>query len=494
MLLMAAAAILSQLLAVPAPVRREVLQSLTPSDQMQLYLGLRYDWSLWARPKQLPPAEPWRYWFMPGGRGSGKTRPAAQLVIEWARTPDTRIALVGRDAGQGRKVMVDGESGILACSPPWFKPRYQPSLKRLVWPNGSIAELHSANEPETLRGPQYHKAWIEELFHWKIPPKAIPKEPIAWSQGIRYCLRLGDNPQAVITSTPRSTEFCHDLLLGPKDPQTGNRRVQQLPAGHPDRYVDGLPWTWTHDVPIEVDGQTQVVRTVVARWPTEDNRANLSPGKPEEWRAEWGASRLGQQEGDGAILAKVLGALFSTTIIDDNAVDGVPPLMVTLVAVDPTRADSPTDEAGIIVGGRGVNGHAYVWDDCSGKGSPDQWATKAIEAKAKYGAAAIVYEKNRMPRATRDLIRTKDPNTKWIEVTATENKQTRAEPVSALYEQGKVHHVRDARDPERLAILEDEMIAWDPKVRMPSPNRMDGLVWLVTALMLGDQKTGMRLL
>jgi len=245
---------------------------------------------------------------------------------------------------------------------------------------------------------------------------------------------------------------------------------------------------------MEVDGQTQVVRTVVARWPTEDNRANLSPGKPEEWRAEWGASRLGQQEGDGAILAKVLGALFSTTIIDDNAVDGVPPLMVTLVAVDPTRADSPTDEAGIIVGGRGVNGHAYVWDDCSGKGSPDQWATKAIEAKAKYGAAAIVYEKNRMPRATRDLIRTKDPNTKWIEVTATENKQTRAEPVSALYEQGKVHHVRDARDPERLAILEDEMIAWDPKVRMPSPNRMDGLVWLVTALMLGDQKTGMRLL
>jgi len=491
---MATAALLSQILALPQPTRVRVLSQLSPQDQSQIYLALRYDWPLWARPKQLAPDEPWRYWILPGGRGIGKTRSAAQQVIKWAKEPETRIALVGRDAGLGRKVMVDGESGIIASSPPWFRPKYLPSLKRLVWPNGSIAELHSANEPDTLRGPQYHKAWLEELFHWKIPPKA--KEPVAWAEGIRYGLRLGENPQAAITSTPRSTDFCHNLLLGPKDEETGNRSIQQLPEGDPERYeADGFPWTWTHAMEVEVDGTVDVVRTVVVRERTEDNRANLARGKPEEWRKEFGHSRLGQQELDGAILAKVKGALFSTEIINDWAVDGISsPIVRTLVAVDPTRAESPTDEAGIMVGGRGADAHAYVWDDCTVKGSPDRWAGAALEAKRKYGAEAIVFEKNRMPLATKNLIRTKDPSVKWIEVNATENKQTRAEPVSALYEQGRVHHVRDARDPDRLARVEDEMISWDPKLRMPSPNRMDALVWLVTALMLGEQRTPTKLL
>lgn len=491
---MATAALLAQLLALPKATRAEVINALTPADQFQLYNALRYDWTLWARRKQLAPAEPWRYWVLPGGRGTGKTRSAAQQVIEWAKVPDTRIALVCREAGQGRKVMVDGESGILACSPPWFRPRYQPSLKRLVWKNGSIAELHSSVEPDTLRGPQYHKAWVEELFHWKIPPKG--KEPKAWAEGLRYGLRLGDNPQAVITSTPRSSEFCHDMLLGPKDEETGRRSIQQLPAGHPDRYdADGFPWMWAHEVEVDVDGEKQLVRTVVVRERTEDNRDNLAKGKPEEWRKEFGHSRLGQQELDGAILAKVKGSLFSTEMINDYAVDGlVSPIIRTLVAVDPTRSDSPTDEAGVIVGGRGADGHCYIWDDCTVKGSPDKWAGAALEAKHRYGAEAIVFEKNRMPRSTQDLIRTKDRTVRWVEVNATENKQTRAEPVSALYEQGKVHHVRDKRDPERLDRVEDEMIAWDPKLRMPSPNRMDALVWLVTALMLGEQRTPMRLL
>jgi phage terminase large subunit-like protein len=492
---MAAVAIVSQLVALDRVTRHAVLSAMQPIDQLQLYAGLRYDWSIWARQQQQPPPEPWRYWIMTGGRGSGKTRPAAEQVIEWAKVPETRIALVGRDAGQGRKVMVDGESGIRPCSPPWFRPRYLPSLKRLVWDNGSIAELHSANEPDTLRGPQYHKAWLEELFHWKIPPRADPREPIAWSEGIRYCLRLGQNPQAVITSTPRSTEFCHNLLLGPKSEETGQRAVQALPVGAPNRYTaDGFPFTWTHETQIEIDGIPNVVRSFVVRWPTEDNRDNLSPGKPEEWRREWGSSRLGQQELDGAILAHVLGALFTTDLIDRNAVDGVPRIIRTLVAVDPTRADSPVDEAGIIVGGLGEDGDAYIWDDCTVKGSPEKWAAAALEAKHKYGAEAIVYEKNQMPKSTQDLIRTKDRTVRWVEVYATENKQTRAEPVSALYEQRRVHHVRDAQAPDRLARLEDEMISWDPKLRMPSPNRLDALVWLVTALLLEKQHTPMRLL
>lgn len=488
------AEIVQHLAKVESAVRKTVVLSLTPVEQVALYFALRYDWDLWARAKQRQPEGPWSYWVLAGGRGTGKTRVAAEAVIEWAMEPGTRIALVGRDSGNARKVMVDGDSGILACSPPWFKPRYYPSLKRLVWSNGSVAELHTSIEPDTLRGPQYHKAWVEELFHWRIPPKG--KEPLAWVQGLRYGLRLGQNPQCIITSTPRSTEFCYDFLLGPRD-EDGQRAIQPLSKDAENRHADGFPLSWRHETIVEVEGEKLPIRTYVVRWSTEENRANLSPGKPEEWRKEFGHSRLGQQELDGAILAKAIGALFSTQIIDDFAVDGLMRdgkqvrIIRTLVAVDPTRAESPTDEAGIIVGGLGDDGHVYVWDDLSGKYSPDRWARKALEAKNKYGASAIAYEKNRMPNTTMATIRSIDRSVQWIEVNAIENKQTRAEPVSAQYAQGKVHHVRDANDRTRtgrLSLLEDEMISWDPKERMPSPNRMDALVWLVTALIGTDAR------
>jgi phage terminase large subunit-like protein len=479
--------VVSRLLGLPRDQRAQVIRGLDPRSLLDLYHAIKYDWSLWVREKQKPPKGRWSYLIYAGGRGSGKTRPAAEQVVEWAKVPGTRIALVGRDAGTCRKVMVDGESGILACSPPWFKPRYYPSLKRLVWPNDSIGELHTAVEHQTLKGPQYHKAWCEELFHWRIPPKH--KAPPAWDEGIRYCLRLGDEPQLIVTSSPRATDFCYDLLLGPKD-ERGNRPVKPRPAGHPDRYAaDGFPWRWEHVTRVEIEGRELELRTVVARWPVEDNRLNLSPGKPEEWRKEYGASRLGQQELDGAILTKALGALFSTTTFDDFAVEGVPAIARTLVAVDPTRSESPTDECGIIVGGLGAtDGEGYVWDDRSIRASPDGYVKRILEAVHKYGASAVVFEVNRMPETLMRTIKTKDRSVKFLEVTAIENKQTRAEPVSALYEQGKVHHVREPDDPDRLALLEDEMISWDPKARMPSPNRMDALVWLITALML-DEKT-----
>jgi phage terminase large subunit-like protein len=466
-------------------MRAELINALDPSSRFDLYNILRYDWTLWARPAQLPPADPWSYWILPGGRGTGKTRAAAEQVNTWAKTPGTRIALVGRDAGSCRKVMVDGDSGVIACAPPWFRPRYYPSLKRLVWPNGSVGELHTCLEPDTLRGPQYHKAWCEELFHWRIPPRM--KAPIAWVEGLRYGLRLGEAPQVVITSTPRATEFCYDMLLGPRDDR-GGRPIKPLPPDHPDRYpADGFPRTWEHVTNVDVDGVTVVVRTVVVREPTEANRDNLAPGKPEEWRHEFGMSRLGQQELDGAILTRATGALFSTETFDDFAVAGVPVITRTLVAVDPTRSDSPTDEAGIIVGGLGADGHAYVWDDLSMKGSPDRWVGRVLEAVHRYGASAIVYESNRMPGTLMSLIRTRDRTVRWVEVKASETKQTRAEPISALYEQGKVHHVRDPQDPERLALLEDEMISWDPRLKMASPNRLDACVWLVHALLLNER-------
>ncbi len=457
--------------------------------RVSLYLRLRYDWTLWARPPQLPPAGPWRYWILPGGRGIGKTRSASEQVIQWAAASKTRGALVGRDAGTTRKVMVDGESGIVACSPPWFRPKYYPSLKQLHWPNGTIAELHTSLEPDTLRGPQYHWAWVEELFHWRI--SAGWSGPIAWEQGLRYGLRLGDNPQCLVTSTPRPTEFCYTMLLGPKD-QWGTRPIAQLPKGDPARHpTDGYAYSWQHVTELDVpDVGRMQVRTHVVRESTEANRHNLAPGKPEEWRKEWGGSRLGQQELDGAILTKAEGALFTTAMIDDNAVDALPCALVKiLVALDPTRSRSPVDEAGIVVGGLGADGHAYVLADGSGKYSPERMVAKVLEMRNLYSASAIVREVNRMPETTLRSMAVMDRSVRWIDVTATEAKQTRAEPVSVEYARGRVHHVRPVGEtPDRnpLAILEDEMIAWDPKAGLPSPNRMDALVWLITALLLGE--------
>lgn len=464
-----------ELHALPDAQRHEALLSLSPQTQAALE-SLSYEWYLFARPEQLAPAPPWRWWVMCGGRGSGKTRPAAEEVIEWADTaPGERIALVGKDAGGVRKVMIRGESGILRRSPPWFMPRWYKTDKLLVWPNETIAELHSSEEPATLRGPQYHKAWVTELFHWGIPRG--DNEPIAWREGIKLTLRLGERPIGIIDSTPRATEFCANFLLGPKD-HTGKRLVSQ-------GQVDSGEWVIEHELSDD-EGRTHAYRVVIRRWSSERNAENLAPGVIAEWRHDLRGSRLEAEELDGQIIEKVEGALWSTELFDQHRVIGVPRIERTLVAVDPTRAQSPIDEAGIVVGGLGDDGHAYVWDDLSLHGSPDRWGRAAVAAVYKYGAEAIVREKNRLDKPLRDLIRTIDPKVRWLDVQATDGKRTRAEPVSALYEQGKVHHVRDPRDPDRLARLEDEMISWNPRdPRAPSPGRMDAVVWLVTALLLG---------
>lgn len=486
---------IARLVRLPRAIRRDIVRAFDLRAKLELYFRLRFDWSLWARIAQLSPAGPWRYWILPGGRGSGKTRSAAEQVCRWASEGAVRIALVGRDAGTTRKVMVDGESGILAVSPPWFRPKYYPSLKRLVWPNGAVAELHTSIEPDTLRGPQYHYAWAEELFHWRIKPGE--EAPRAWQEGLRYGLRLGNNPQCVITSTPRPTEFCYSMLLGPKD-EWGARPIKQCakgdPAAHP---IDRYPRQWQHVTEIDVEdlGRMQIV-THVVRESTEANRGNLAPGKPEEWRKEWGASRLGQQELDGAILTRAEGALFSTAVIDDNSVEAVPcALQKVVVALDPTRAQSPTDEAGIIVLGLGIDGHVYVLADFSGRYNPARMVERTLEAYRLFSASCVVREINRMPEATLRSMAAVDRSVRWQDVTATENKQTRAEPVSVEYHRGRVHHVRPRADSDAdrtaylspFAVLEDEMIAWDPKAGLPSPNRMDALVWGVTALLLGEE-------
>lgn len=460
-----------ELHALPAAQRQDALLQLSPETQAAIE-GLGYEWYLWARPEQLAPAPPWRWWVMCGGRGGGKTRPAAEQVIEWADiNPGIRMAFVAKDAGSIRKTMLRGESGIFRRSPPWFMPRWYKTDKLLVWPNEVTADLHSSEEPGTLRGPQYYKAWVTELFHWGIPRG--DKEPVAWREGIKLTLRLGDNPQGIIDSSPRSTEFCANFLLGPKD---GSGRRMITP-----QLIDTGEWVIEHEV-VDEDGKVHRYRVVCRRWSSERNAANLSPGIVAEWRHDLRGSRLEDEELDGRILEKVVGALWSTEMLDQGRVSAVPRLVKVLVALDPTRAKTPRDEAGIVVGGLGEDGHVYVWDDCSLRGSPDRWGRAAVNALYQHSAVAIVRETNRLPQSIKDLIRTIDPKVSWVDVTATENKKTRAEPVSALYEQGKVHHVHDPRDPNRLAQLEDEMISWDPRLNAPSPNRMDALVWLVSAL------------
>jgi phage terminase large subunit-like protein len=491
----------------PAAVRREALLTLSPETQRAIE-ALRYEWYLWAFPEQLPPPGDWRWWMLAGGRGGGKTRTASEQVMEWADLePGTRFCLLAKDAGSYRRIMLMGKSGLITISPPWFKARWHKSDKLVSFPNDVVCELHSSEEPQTLRGPEYHRAWVTELFHYAIPKGE--REPTAWREGIKLGLRLGQHPKGIIDSSPRQTEFCANLLLGPED-RTGTRPVTQ-------EQIDAGEWSIEHTV-TNAEGEEFSYSVVVRRWSSEKNAPNLAPGVIAEWRHDLRGTALEEQELDGKILVKLKGAIFDQDVIDVHSVRGVPTTIVrTMIAVDPTRSQSPTDEAGIMVGGIGADGHAYVWDDCSLRGSPDKWAREALAAHSKYGAHGLVYEANRMPQATKDTVRAtaqaiadkayqdalieweergrKGPvpvrvvtNVKWREVQATENKQTRAEPVSALYEQGRVHHVRDPKTPDRLRALESEMVNWNPKLRMPSPNRMDALVWLITDLLLGDQK------
>ena len=467
-----------ELHALPEAVRREAILSLSSSTR-RVIEAMSYEWYLWGRPEQLAPPDPWRWWVMSGGRGGGKTRSATEQLLEWADTnPGTRLCLLGKDAGSVRRIMINGPSGILRRSPPWFKPRWFKTDKLIAWPNDTIAEHHSSEEPGTLRGPEYHNAWVTELFHYNIPKGE--REPVSWREGIKLTLRLGPNPQGLIDSSPRRTDFCANFLLGPRDGR-GNRPVTQ-------EQINSGEWSIRHAIE-DHEGKQHTYIVIIRRWSSERNAENLSPGVVAEWRHDLRGSPLEEQELDGKILVKVEGALWSLEVLDTHSVYSVPvPIVKTLVAVDPTRADAPTDEAGIMVGSLGADGHAYIFDDCTVRGRPAVWARRAVEAKNQYRAEAVVIEKNRLEYSTRQTFLSIDPGVKWIEVQATDGKRTRAEPVSAAYEQGRVHHVRDRRDQvPRFARLEEEMVSWDPRARQASPNRMDALVWLVWALLGLDE-------
>lgn len=397
---------------------------------------LQYDWECWAREKQLPPEGSWRYWLILAGRGFGKTRTGAEWVRGEIDAGKKRVALVGPTAADVRDVMVEGESGILNVCPPWDRPLYQPSKRRLVWPNGAMAFLYSAEEPERLRGPQHDAAWADELAAWTYLQET-------WDQ-LQFGLRLGDDPRACITTTPKPLPLVRQLVADPD--------------------------------------------CVTSRGSTYDNRVNLADAFVSKIIKRYEGTRLGRQELQAELLEDVPGALWSFETLVKARVKHCPEMQRIVVAVDPSGSsgDDEGDAQGIVVAGLGVDGFGYVLADRTCKLSPEGWGRQVISAFDDHLADRIVAEKNYggdMVRATIQAVRATAP---VVLVTASRGKIVRAEPVSALYEQGRVHHVIDDPINNPLAELEEEMRLTNSTgyLGVGSPNRMDALVWAITDLML----------
>lgn len=391
----------------------------------------RFDWRRKARPDQLTPPDgaiPWRVWLLLAGRGFGKTRTGAEHIRERVMSGAAkRIALVARSAADVRDVIVEGESGILAVSPPAERPTWEPSRRRLTWPNGAIATTYSADEPDQLRGPQHDYAWADELAAWRYPD--------AWDQ-LLFGLRLGADPRAIVTTTPRPTPIIRALV--------------------------------------------SAATTHVTRGRTRDNAANLAPGFLDAIVARFEGTRLGRQELDGEILDDNPGALWRRDGIDAARVRVAPDLRRVVVGVDPAvTASATSDETGIVVAGLGYDGRFYVLGDYSGRYSPEQWASRAVQAYREHKADRVVAERNQGGDLVERNLRTVDRNLPVTTVHAKRGKALRAEPVSSLYEQGRVSHVGS------LAALEDQMTAWDPGGDGESPDRVDALVYALDDLSSG---------
>lgn len=393
-----------------------------------------------ARAEQLPPDDDdWDNWLLLAGRGYGKTRTGAEWALEQAKTYD-RGALVGPTAGDARDILVEGESGIMACAPVSFRPLYEPSKRRLTYPNGAIQTVYSAEEPDRLRGPQHHYAWADELAAWK-------RLQYAWDM-LQMGMRLGDHPRVCITTTPRPLPLIKEL----------NK----------------------HE------------RSAVVRGSTYDNLHNLAPTFRRTVLDRYAGTTLGRQELDAEILEDLPGALVARRHIDAARVDAAPELDLIVVAIDPAGTGTG-DEAGIVVVGRGeADGHAYVLADYSGQMTAQQTGDKAWAALEQHGAAYLVYEDNFGKQWLRDGLmdaymrrggEREDGSRMLRKVTAQHGKKLRAQPVAMRYEQGRVHHVQS------LPELEDQLTTWNADEDKDSPDRVDSLVHGVTDLLRREKNT-----
>jgi predicted phage terminase large subunit-like protein len=396
------------------------------------------DWQTKARPEQLPPAgDWWTIWLILAGRGFGKTRTGAEWVRGLAEAATAhRIALVGPTASDVRDVMVEGESGILAISPNHNRPVYEPSKRRLTWDNGCIATMFSSEEPDRLRGPQHGAAWCDELAAWRNIAET-------WSM-LQFGMRLGKAPRTLISTTPRPVKLLRELLA---------REGQDV---------------------------------AVTRGSTYDNRDNLAPSFFSQIVKAYEGTRLGRQELNAELLTDTPGALWQMDWLDRDRVSTAPEeLKRVVVAIDPAvSTNENSDETGIIVAGIDGRGHVYVLEDCSGKYAPHEWARKAVDAFDRHKADRIIGEANQGGAMIESTLRTVSRSVPYKAVHASRGKVTRAEPVSALYEQGRVHHVGGA-----MTVLEDQMTSFTSdfdRSRMGySPDRVDALVWALTEFLPG---------
>lgn len=422
---------LAELLATHPDVVRRVIRRLPP-DVAEAVLA---DWRMWARPSQLPPPE-WAdgsrpIWLLRAGRGFGKTRTGAELIHASAmgrppgvRLTTGRIALIGTKLDHVRRVMVEGESGILRCGPRWERPEWRPGLRLLRWPTGAIAEIHSADRPDALRGPQWELIWCDEPAAW---PRGHEVWPI-----IEMGLRLGPTPRALLTGTPKRLRWLIDL------------------ADRPDVIVTGGT-TW-------------------------ENASHLPPDMLRRLRERYGGTLLGRQELEGEIVDDVEGALWSWQTLAD--VRGTPPpadqLAEIVVAVDPAVTDTG-DETGIIVAGREGRPHdGVVWilEDTSGRMTVDQWASIVTETARRWQADAIIAEANQGGDMVAAVLRSAPAPIRLVH--ASRGKHTRADPVAALY-QADPPRVRHTPGLDRL---EEQQATWVPGDDH-SPDRVDALVWAV---------------
>ena len=405
------------------------IDALTPAEAD----ALLYDWTFLARPRQLAPPDPWAYWLYLAGRGAGKTRTGAEWVRQCVKQGMRRVGLIAPTAADVRDVMVEGESGLLEVC--WEhdrtdkgrhmgKPVFEPTKRRVTWANGAQCALYSADQPERLRGPQHEALWADELCSWRRPE--------AWSLA-QFGLRLGKNPQAFISTTPKPTKILLDL----------------------------------------VDNE----HCIISNETTYANRANLAAQFFETIIREYEGTRLGEQELNATILEQAENALWTSEILDETRRRRAPDdLNFIAVAIDPP-AKSDAAEAGITVTARGYDGHGYVLDDVSRRGTPREWARAAIRAYHKHDADVIVAEINNGGEMVEHTIHSEDSSVPVRTVHASRGKRTRAEPISLRYEKGTCHMV--GHFPE----LESQMVIWEPGE--DSPDRMDSVVWGLTACLIG---------
>ena len=417
---------------------RLIEEKLSPNDYLDRlkpgtsFAHFKLFWELHARHHQTPWQEDWLIWLLLGGRGSGKTRTGAEWVREQvAMQGCSRIALIAPSYNDAREVMLEGESGLLHIGYPSERPKYSPARRRLTWPNGAIGHIFTAEDPDGLRGPQFDAAWADEFCAWAYPEATL--------SNLRLALRLGDDPQLVITTTPRPIPALKKLMT-----------------------TNGV---------------------LISRGTTADNADNLAPSFMAAMEDAYGGTRLGRQELGGEFIEDMDGALWTRAMLEAAYTEQRPDCDTIILAIDPpVTSGAQSDACGLIVAGRvgeGRNAKAYILHDGTVQGrSPEGWARAAISLAQGWDADYIVAETNQGGELVTSVLQSFDPHIPIRRVYASKSKTARAEPVALLYEQGRVSHCGRFND------LEDELAALGTQAQKSSPDRADALVWAVTELLL----------